>query len=106
MISRLLSDAAASDPAAPFLIDRGRIWSRGESLDAVRTLAAALRQAGHRRLVAYLEDSADLVHLLLAAADLSDEVLPAVTDPFGPAGRPRGEDHDGCVRLRPIDGAG
>lgn len=74
MIARLLSDAAASDPAAPFLIDRGRVWSRGESLAAVRTLAAALRQAGHRRLVAYLEDSADLVHLLLAAAESGVEI--------------------------------
>lgn len=74
MIASLLSDAAASDPTAPFLIDRGRVWSRGESLAAVRALAAALRRAGHPRLVAYLEDSADLVHLLLAAAESGVEI--------------------------------
>jgi acyl-coenzyme A synthetase/AMP-(fatty) acid ligase len=68
VIHGLLDRASDRAPDEVFLVDRGRTWTRAASQREVRRLASALRALGHARVMAHLEDSADLIHLVLAAS--------------------------------------
>lgn len=70
MIYRLLQKAAEERAEKCFLADHGGIYSYRNAIQQVRRLAESLQRMGLRRFVICIEDSADLV-LLLLAADLA-----------------------------------
>jgi len=77
MIERVLQAAAFRDAQQPFIIDRNRVWSYAASWTAVRRMAHGLMVSGANRLVAYMDDSAELIHLLIAASLAGKTILVA-----------------------------
>jgi acyl-CoA synthetase (AMP-forming)/AMP-acid ligase II len=67
VIYGLVHKSSASAPERPFVIHRDRVCSYREALQRAGGLATALVRRRLRRFLVYLEDSVDLVCLLLAA---------------------------------------
>ncbi|MGH9719079.1 MAG: class I adenylate-forming enzyme family protein [Bryobacteraceae bacterium] len=67
MIYQLVQEMAGGNPAKPFVIEAGGVCNYGDMVARARCTAGHLVNRGITRFLVYLDDSAELICLLLAA---------------------------------------